>query len=225
MLSLPGFIKQHLIFSCLAISAALHGLAIFYTFNNEAEQSAKGEQYTLLLEAGQKPNTKVKNAQNTGSNASKLKEPSIPTPTTPQIQTEQPEEPTLLSTKAPPINDSKPNNPSKASNNNLKSNVGDNIDMSGKELTAVEKYQKRVLQHILKKIGSAPYFGSARVELTLMRAGIATHIQVKLVNGPSDYRSWLKHQILSANPMPAFPKNMMESQLKLSFPIHHIKEL
>jgi|GEM_PF-2083330 len=225
MLSLPGFIKQHLLFSCLAISAALHGLAIFYTFNNEAEQSAKGEQYTLLLEAGQEPTSKVKNAQNTGYNASKLKEPSIATPTTPHIQTEQPEDPTVLNTKAAPTNHSKPNDPSEVSRNNLNSNAGDNTDMSGKELTAAEKYQKRVLQHILKKIGSAPYFGSAQVELTLMRAGIAIQIRVKLINGPDEYRSWLNHQILSANPMPAFPKNMMESQIKLSFPIHHIKEL
>ncbi len=225
MLSLPGFIKQHLLFSCLVISGALHSLVIFYAFISETEQSAKGEQYTLLLEAGQKTNTKVKNAQNTGPNASKPKESSIPTPTTPQVQTEQPKDPAMLSTKAAPINNSKPNNPSEASNNNLKSNAGDNIDMSGKELTAAEKYQKRVLQHILKKIGSAPYFGSAQVELTLMRAGIAIQIRVELINGPDEYRSWLNHQILSANPMPAFPKNMTESQIKLSFPIHHLKEL
>jgi len=225
MLSLPGFIKQHLLLSSLVISGGLHGLVIFYAFVDDSQQSAKGEQYTLLLETSQQPYPRAINEKSTGSNSSILKQPSIQQTTTPQVQSEQSENPIQLTTKAVPKNISTLKAQREGSSNTIKSNAGENIDLSGKELSAVEKYQKRVLQHILKKIGSAPYFGSARVELTLMRAGIATQVRVILINGPSDYQSWLNHKILSANPMPAFPKNMMESQIKLNFPIHHIKEL
>ncbi len=225
MLSLPELIKQHLLFSCLLISGALHGLVIFYPFNNEIDQPAKGEQHTLLLESSHQPYPSVKNEKIAPLNSSNIKQISQQQAPTSLVQAQQPENPTQLNTKMAPNYTPKPNTLRESSSNNINSNAGENLDMSGKELTAVEKYQKRVLQHILKKIGSAPYFGSARVELTLMRAGIATHIRVKLINGPSDYQSWLNHKILSANPMPAFPKNMRDSQLKLSFPIHHIKEL
>mgnify|MGYP000570469726 CR=1 FL=1 len=225
MLSLPGFIKQHLLFGSLIISGALHGLAIFYPFIDESQQSAKGEQYTLLLETSQLPSPRAINEISSGSSSSKLKQPPIQQSTAPQVQAEQPKNPIQLTTEAVPKNIPTLKVQREASSKTIKSNTGENIDMSGKELTAMEKYQKQVLQHILKKIGSAPYFGSARVELTLMRAGIATQIRVKLMDGPSNYQSWLNHKILSANPMPAFPKSIMESQLKLSFPIHHIKEL
>ncbi len=223
MLPLPQVIKQHLLVSSLIISGALHCMVIFYSFDDKAEQSSKGEQYTLQLETSKQPTTHIKNDKHT-KQSSNIKQPLIQPPTL-QAPAKQPEKTAPLNTKATPDKAPTPKAQSKAPSNNIKSNTGENIDMSGKELTAVDRYQKRVLQHILKKIGSAPYFGSASVELTLMRAGIATHIRVNLMNGPSDYQAWLNHKILSANPMPAFPKNMKESHLTLSFPIHHIKEL
>jgi hypothetical protein len=222
---LAQFIRQHLLLNCLVISMALHGLVIFYSLSDKTEQSAKGEEYTLLLDTHTQPNPTPQQRVVTKSDSITDALADLKVKDTLFAKTKPSTDLPVKSTANEKLNVDPHINPKVAANNNRKSNTGSHEDMSGKALTAQEQYRKIVLQHILKKVGSSPYFGSSVVDITLIRAGIAIQINVKLLNGSAQYKRWLNSRILNANPMPAFPKTIAERQLKLNFPIHHIKDL
>jgi len=222
---LAQFIQQHLLLNCIAISIALHGLVIFYSLNDKTEQSAKGDTYTLLLDANTQTNTAPQKKATPETESQSNKSVSIKVKEKLVDESKRPSHLPAKQTPSKKMNGTPQANPKVATNNIRKSNMGSDADMSGKALTAKELYQKQVLKHILKKVGSGPYFGSGMVDITLIRAGIAIQINIQLVEGSPQYKKWLNRQILSANPMPAFPRNITGSQLKLSFPIYHIKDL
>lgn len=104
------------------------------------------------------------------------------------------------------------------------SNKGTLIDQSGTEQTPQERYRQLVTQHLLKRIKSSPTQGEATVHLNILKMGIATRVDVKLISGPISYQTWLNRQVLGANPLPAFPSDIKKASLKLAIKIAHQNE-
>jgi len=101
------------------------------------------------------------------------------------------------------------------------SNAGELLNQSGKELSSEEKYENLVLAHFLSKAQSAPVNGEATIHMTLIRAGIATQIELEMTKGGKRYQNWLQRQILNANPFPAFPSDLKKATLQVELPIRH----
>ena len=101
------------------------------------------------------------------------------------------------------------------------SNQGSFEDQSGKTQTPQDAYQQQLLKHLLNKMGSAPETGKANIRLTLMSAGIAIEVKIELLEGSARYQTWLKSKVLNANPFPAIPKELGQSQFSTTLPINH----
>ncbi|MFT6261753.1 MAG: hypothetical protein ACJASH_002330 [Bermanella sp.] len=104
------------------------------------------------------------------------------------------------------------------------SNKGITIDQSGIELTAQQLYRQLVTQHLLTKIKNSRSNGKATVHLNIMKIGIATHVKIELLAGPKSYKTWLKQQVLNANPFPVIPKSMNVTHVKLAIQVSHETE-
>ena len=104
------------------------------------------------------------------------------------------------------------------------SNQGALLDQSGKEQTPQEHYRQLVTQHLLKKAKSAPTHGKVVVHLNILKMGIATRIDVQLIDGPKVYQQWVNRQVLNANPFPAFPASIKKASIKLAISISHQTE-
>ena len=100
-------------------------------------------------------------------------------------------------------------------------NKGALVDQSGTDLTPEDQYRQLITQHLVKKIKNAPTQGQAIVHLHILKVGIATRVNIDLINGPKHYQQWLKQQVLNANPLPAFPSNIKKASVTLAIKISH----
>ncbi len=222
MRRLAHFIQQHLLLSCIAISMALHGLVIFWTDSDAPQQSSKGSSHTILLESISKkmpkinPKPKEEPKPQSSLSTTELSALSVVSPSiagnTKKIINEK-----KLTQKSKPEQSNKPIR----QNRKVTSNSGDLADQSGKDLSVEQQYQQAIYSHLLKKSENSPYWGEASVQLTLIRAGIATQINIELIDGPKEYKKWIQLKILGANPFPAFPKSMTGQQFTMSVTLKH----
>ncbi len=215
MLVLPLLVKRNLLISCIVMaSALLHGLIIFYVNDEVESQSSIGDQFTLLLEVDKPIDV---------SSTAVLRQDKKPVIVKKQIQPAIKKTVKENTKKSKKIEQALKEIKKDATKQERKINhrTGNDLDLSGKELSAQAYYRQRALRHLLKNMSSAPALGSAEVKLTLMSAGIAIKIDIELLSGPERYKQWLQRRILSANPFPPFPREFEESSLVLSFPISH----
>ncbi len=215
---LQHILKKHLLFSALLLSLALHLVVIFWSNNEQLMQSSLGNNQLILLEPSKENHPAV------NANEKSIKS----APTEENIQTGKAAPSTTGKVKEIekdlPIQENvidKEKNKTSEEKTKATSNTGELIDQSGKELTADEQYKNLVLNHLLNKAKSAPVNGAAIIHISIIRAGIATQINIELTKGGELYKNWLQHQVLSANPFPPLPKHINTSVHKLSFGISH----
>ena len=87
-------------------------------------------------------------------------------------------------------------------------------------LTPSQKYQLKVTQHLLQKIGQAKQLeGEATIQMTIQPYGIATSVLVSSNTNSKPFEQWLTQAVLNANPMPTFSSSELGSKVELSIPI------
>ncbi len=204
------FFKQHFIFSALVLSLLVHTTVILWSDLNSNKHSSKGSSHTLILQksptASPALNPHILNS----------KKPIIKRQTQPEAMQHSPiKSPTNASLKF------KENINKNIITGSKKNSTGVNLELSGKDRNAVSNYRKTVLLHILKNMGSAPYFGQANISIKISSIGIARGVEIELISGPIDYKNWLMNKILSSNPMPAFPSSISKKEMIMHFPLSH----
>lgn len=201
-------IKQPIFFS-LGLSLLLHGLFFLPLDSNELSQTAKGHNQLILLETSQIDKATIKQQAENNAAANRVTKQKLNSGNLhPKVEANQ--QAALISKQTAQLTQT--------------SNQGNLLDQSGKELTAQQKYEHMIYQHLLKKMESAPYSGSANVTLKIISAGIAINVDIDQTSGQAGYKSWLLQKILSSNPMPPFFSDMKESQIKMSISFKHKTE-
>ena len=218
MSNLQDILKKHLLLGALLLSAGLHLAVIFWVTPKPITQSSLGNNQLILLEPSITPtpavNTKKKATESAPIEKKQQKGKAQPSLTgkTKKVEQALPLAKTLQPQKEAQVSEEKTKNTN---------NTGEQLDQSGKELSTEDKYKGLVLNHLLKNSQSAPTHGSAKIHLTIIRAGIATQIKIELKQGSESYKAWLQRQVLSANPFPPMPKELPAQQHSLSFGISH----
>ncbi len=211
-------IKKHLLLTALLLSSILHITVIFWIPASPLQQTSLGSNQIILLEPSIAP-TPIVASENPQEESKNTVEALNKT----KAQT-RPAGKTIKAVEKTPIpKQEHAKIESKTTEKNIKatSNAGELFDQSGKELTIEQKYKNLIYQHLLKKSQSAPYFGKAIINLTLIRAGIATKISIELLEGSTNYQKWLHHKVLSANPFPAFPKALAGNTFTIKVKMYH----
>lgn len=98
------------------------------------------------------------------------------------------------------------------------------VSTQSSQKTKRTPYEQSVYNHFLSKIESAPVAGSARLELIIMRAGVAISVKVSNLNGPAEYGRWLHRKALSINPYPPVPKEEKSSTIKVNINVNHLQD-
>lgn len=203
-------IKQP-IFIALSLSLLLHGLFFLPLDSHELSQTAKGHNQLILLETSPIDKTIIKQQDENSATANQVTKQKLTSGNLhPQVEANQ--QAALITKQTAQLTQT--------------SNQGDLLDQSGKELTAQQKYEHMIYQHLLKKMESAPYSGSgsANVALKIISAGIAINVEIDQTSGKAGYKSWLLQKILSSNPMPPFFSDMKERQIIMSISFKHETE-
>ncbi len=114
---------------------------------------------------------------------------------------------------------------SNVSQKKVTASQGDQVDLQGKAqaTTTPITYSLIVKQHLIAKMEGAPYFGSATLRLTIMKAGVAIKVEVVQLEGPENYAKWAYQKALSANPYPPFPKNDTETIKVVEVRLSHVE--
>ncbi len=211
-------IKKHLLLTALFLSSVLHLTAIFWIPTSPVTQSSLGSKQVILLEPNRNP-IPIVTSDNLPQENKRTVETSnkINTQTRPAGKTVKAAEETPAPKKEQTKKEAKPIE----QNTKTTSNAGELINQSGKELTTEQEYKNQIYQHLLKKSQSAPYFGKANINLTLIKAGIATNITIELLEGSANYQKWLHLKVLSANPFPAFPKTLPGNTFTIKVKMYH----
>ncbi|MEH6346645.1 MAG: hypothetical protein V7785_16245 [Bermanella sp.] len=196
-------IKKHLLLTALFLSSTLHLTIIFWIPASPLNQSSLGTNQIILLEPSITPIPVITSDSQSQENKNAAK-PSNKT----KAQTRPMGKTIKIAEKIPTPKQEQAKKETKPIEQNTKttSNAGVLLNQSGKEVTVEQEYESLIYQHLLKKSQSAPYFGKAIINLTLIRAGVATSISVELLEGSRNYQKWLHLKVLSANPFPAFPR-------------------
>ena len=211
-------IKKRLLLTALFLSSALHLTIIFWIPTSPLQQSSLGSNQVILLEPSITPTPVV----TSGNPIAENNNPAEPSNTS-KAQT-RPAGKTIKAiekTATPKQEQAKKETRTTEQSIKTTSNAGELFDQSGKELSTEQKYKNQIYQHLLNKSQSAPYFGKAIINLTLIRAGIATNISIELLEGSKNYQKWLHLKVLSANPFPAFPKTLPGGTFTIKVKMYH----
>jgi hypothetical protein len=217
--SLKSLNTDQILSIAIAISVVLHLVffIIIYYQPNENLQSSFGSGQVILLE-----NMADQNIKNSISSVDKMAaskngaSSSSSNPKGIKLNTE-------LSEAFDSINVKSPNSKNQTAKST--SNKGMAFDQLGIDPTPQQQYRQLVTQHLLTKVKNSRSSGKAIIHLNILKIGIATYVKIELLEGPKSYQTWLKRQVLNANPFPVIPKNLGISNIILAIQLSNTTDM
>lgn len=203
----------------IAISVVLHFVffIIIYYQPNEKLQSSFGSGQVILLE--NMADQPTKNVTSSVDTVAASKSGTALSPSKPKglkLNTELSEAFDSIDVKSP---DTK-NQTAKST-----SNKGMAFDQLGTDPTPQQQYRQLVTQHLLSKVKNSRSSGKAIIHLNILKIGIATYVKIELLEGPNSYQTWLKRQVLNANPFPVIPKNLGLGNITLAIQVSNTTDM
>jgi hypothetical protein len=205
----------------IVISVVLHFVffIIIYYQPNENLQSSFGNGQVILLENMTAQPTKNSTSSVDTVAASKNDVAPSPSPSIPKG--------IKLNTALSEAFDSKDVKSPDTKNQTSKStsNKGMAFNQSGIDPTPQQQYRQLVTQHLLTKVKSSRSTGKAIIHLNILKVGIATYVKIELLEGPKSYQTWLKRQVLNANPFPVIPKHLGIGNITLAIQLSNTTDI